>query len=158
MKMLSFSRVLFVFGLIPLMVSCGLVRGMKTSSSSNESGSVVSTVVSGITYSATSYNFLSYNQNTLHFEYGTTGVPTVTGGVITNCTLTHVSGAINNTPQIDHSTCEVRDYRDNGFGACGQIHDTSTGAYYNVTPYINGEAATPVQLLFYITADDSGPC
>jgi len=142
----------------PFLTSCELLK-VKATGNSSSTPNTTDQVAREITYSSISYNFLSYNPKTGEFTESTTGVPVVTGGVITNCTLTYMSGAITDyPPQINTSTCEVSGYRDGGYGACGPKHDISTGSYYKVTPYINGEAATPVQLLFYITVDDSGPC
>jgi hypothetical protein len=142
---------------LTLLFGCGIVRGIKSSSGSTPSSTVTGPVTPGITYASNSINFLSVSNG--QFVEATSGIPVVTGGVITNCTIAFTSGPMpQSPPQINTSTCEISGFRDSGYGSCGPIHDRSTGTNYTITPYINGQAATSVELLLYITADDTGPC
>ena len=108
-----------------------------------------------ITYTSNSFDFM-YFDPVNGYVYPTSGTPTVTGGAITDCQISYLSGPLpSNAPTIDKATCEISDFRFSGYGTCGASPD---GTYYQVTPYIDGEAAEPVILYLYQTGDDSAPC
>jgi hypothetical protein len=109
-----------------------------------------------VTYSSTSIDFID-----LTHTRRTSGIPSINipGGTITDCRITYDSGPTPITsPTINSTTCEISGFEDAGFGFCGGSHGPSNGTYYYVTPYVNGQAGTPVRVLLYNSADDSSPC
>ncbi len=139
----------------PFTSSCGMLNQGGEGSASNDGNSSQTATV---TYVSNSINFVSYNMSN-GYTYATSGVPSVTGGTLTNCTIAYSRGPTPYIPpSIDPSTCEVSDFRDSGTNFCGGAHGPGSGTYYLVTPIINGEAGTPVELLLYCSADDTSPC
>ena len=169
-KIKKASLSILLCSILLLLSSWGMVKKFKETTASSSSAEVSTGDSSGtpsqestpettVVYQATSIDFLSWDASVSNFKYGTSGIPQVVGGTLTDCEISFASGASPSTPpQIDRSTCEVSGFRDHMFGACNGLHGPAGGAYYYVTPYIDGKAGKPVLLLLYVTTDDSGPC
>jgi hypothetical protein len=112
-------------------------------------------------------NLVTYASTTIDFapidfasDPRTSGIPTVSSPYpISDCKIRFVGGTPPPWgPNINPNTCEISNYLDAGFGACGGDHGVDFGSDYEVTPYFNGKAGQPVILRLYLSWDWSGPC